>query len=172
MIRSASILAICLATVVGCTARSTPVPVSGSPADLAALAGEWRGTYETTGTRSGRGGSIFFRLAAEQDTAHGEVIMVLRAVGAPALVLHEVDPWRDTPAGSQVLEIRFVRSDGGTITGVLEPYHDPECACVLITQFTGRLAGDDIEGTFTSSQQHAGLTTSGRWHVTRHSRSP
>jgi hypothetical protein len=161
-----------MAVCAGCTARSTPVPVMGSPADLAALAGEWRGSYETTGTRSGRGGSIFFRLAAEQDTAYGEVVMVLRAVGAPALVLHEVDPWRDTPPGSQVLEIRFVRSDAGTVTGVLEPYHDPECACTVVTRFSGRLVGDDIEGTFTSAQQQAGLTTGGNWRVTRHTRTP
>jgi hypothetical protein len=172
MMNSAATMVVCLAVLAGCAGRATPVPVTGSAAGIAALAGEWRGSYETTGTRTGRGGSIFFRLAAERDTAFGEVVMVLRAVGAPAIMVHDIDPWRDTPPGSQVLDIRFVRSDGGTVTGVLEPYHDPECACTVITRFTGMLAGDAIDGTFTSVQQDTGITTGGRWQVTRHSRAP
>jgi hypothetical protein len=65
--------------------------VRGSPGDIAQIAGEWRGTYESPGTRMPRTGSILFRLAAEQDTAVGEVLMVLREPGAP-LSVREADP--------------------------------------------------------------------------------
>ena len=50
-----------------------PVPVLGTRTDIAALTGEWVGTY--TSGESGREGSIVFQLEAGADTAQGDVMM-------------------------------------------------------------------------------------------------
>jgi len=38
-----------------------------------------------------------------------------------------------------MLTIHFVRIDGDTVDGVLDPYLDPACDCEAFTKFTGRL---------------------------------
>jgi hypothetical protein len=142
------------------------VPVVAEPAAVAALAGEWTGSYERPA--AGRGGNIVFRLEAGRDTAEGDVVMVPRsgavplkpaAPGSPGTLARAMAP-------GQVLSIRFVRVQGGTLSGVLDPCQEPECGCVLHTRFTGTLAGDRLRGTFVTCGEPRGTVT-GTWSVTR-----
>jgi hypothetical protein len=156
------VLAIALAC--GCSSAPAPVPVSGAASDLQALAGEWEGEYSSEAT--GRSGTIVFKLAPGEDHAHGDVLMIPRG-GA--------EPFRRTDSSwpeaahvpSQLLVIRFVSAAGGSVTGTLEPYHDPTCDCDIDTTFTGKLHGDTIEGTFASVSSKGVARTGGVWRVTR-----
>jgi hypothetical protein len=68
----------------------------------------------------------------------------------------------------ELLTIRFVRVEGGRVSGVLDPYHDPECGCALETSFTGRLVNDStIEGTFVTTGPPGFPRSTGTWRVTR-----
>ena len=146
-----------------CSARPAIVPVRGGPADVAALAGEWSGTYESLEGRR-RSGDIMFQLREGRDTAVGYVIMTFLS-----------DSPRRRPSGypappiqlSEQLSIAFVRAEGGRVTGQLEPYVDPYCGCRLRTTFVGRLRGNRIEGTFRSEHLESGAITTGEWRVTR-----
>ena len=60
----------------GCSAMPPPVPVIGSPAEIARLEGAWDGEYSSDETL--RSGSIAFTLAAGADTAFGDVLMLPR----------------------------------------------------------------------------------------------
>ena len=51
--------------------------------------------------------------------------------------------------------------------GRLIPYRDPECDCLVITHFEGRLRGDTIEGTFTRRHVEGSEIQTGVWKVTR-----
>jgi hypothetical protein len=65
-----------------------------------------------------------------------------------------------------VLRIRFVRVDGGKVSGTLQPYRDPDCGCSVYTTFEGTVEGDVIEGTFVA--RHAdGPLFRGTWLVMR-----
>ena len=153
-----------------CAANPAPVPLEGSRDDLAALEGEWRGEYETTGARV-RYGSILFRLSAGGDSARGDVLMIAHAERMPPSVLRDGgDPWSlsERPAHSRLLPITFVRARGDAVMGALDPYADPTCGCTLRTTFTGRISGDVVDGTFTSQHSGTGEMTGGRWRVTRH----
>jgi hypothetical protein len=153
-----------------CATNPAPVPLAGSRDDLAALEGEWRGEYETTGGPA-RFGSILFRLSAGGDSARGDVLMIAHAERMPPSVLRDGgDPWSPSgrPSQSQLLAITFVRASGGAVTGALDPYADPTCGCTLRTTFTGRISGDVVDGTFTSQHSGTGEMTGGRWRVTRH----
>lgn len=154
----------------GCATNPAPVPLSGSVADLGALAGEWRGEYETTAGPP-RFGSILFRIASGADSARGDVLMVAHQDRLPPAELREAgDPWSqsDRIPQSQLLTITFVRAAAGQVSGALDPYQDPTCGCTLRTTFTGRLDGDVIAGTFTSLHLGTGRTTGGDWRVRRH----
>jgi hypothetical protein len=143
-----------------CAGPSTPIPVSG---DIAQLRGEWQGEYSSA--QSGRSGTIVFRLDATTDTARGDVVMVPLDPTGP-----QPDPGniptkmmvRPTP-----LTISFVRAGNGEVTGRLDPYRDPECGCLLITTFTGRVNGDVVEGTFVSFHQEMGRKVEGKWRADR-----
>src|SRR3954471_8486428 len=69
-----------------CGASRSPVPLTGSTADVSALTGEWAGDYSSS--ESGRSGSISFTLRSAGDTAFGDVVMVPTALGRPLM------PWR------------------------------------------------------------------------------
>ena len=151
-----------------CSYVPSPVRMSGSRADLDLLTGEWSGTYETDG--GGRGGSILFRLTAGQDSARGDVLMVVHPRNQPPSDLANArDPWTAELEQSRLLSISFVRIEGGDVYGVLDRYTDPVCGCTLNTTFTGTLMGDVIEGTFRSMHLEEGSVTMGTWTVTRQS---
>jgi hypothetical protein len=147
------------------TARQPGVAVSGAPGDLSRLRGEWAGEYTGAG---GRAGSIIFNLTAGADSAHGDVMMSRQGSAVP---LHRaggevITPDAATMRAPHLLAIRFVRIDGGRISGAMEPYLDPECDCPVSTRFVGELRGEVIEGTFTSRGSQRG-DAAGTWRVTR-----
>lgn len=156
------LMAMTMAIVVGaCGGPSTPVPVTGSATDLASLAGEWSGQYSSE--ESGRSGSIVFRLTAGTDSATGDVMMSPLAGGPRAGDMAAPGAALGQP---QVLTIRFVRIEGGRVSGRLAPYTEPSCACQLLTVFEGRLNGTKLAGTYTTRRPD-GQTQTGRWEVTR-----
>jgi hypothetical protein len=144
----------------------TPVPVVGSTRDVQALAGQWDGWYSSAVT--GRNGSISFALTARGDSAVGEVVMIPRGSGQP------LRPWNQAPAlgvvpptRTSVLTINFVRVTAGRVSGTLAPYADPETGAKLFTRFEGTLAGDRIDGTYTTSSTESVDSQTGQWQVTR-----
>lgn len=152
----------------GCGYHSAPVPVGGAASDVARLVGEWEGEYESR--ESGRSGYIAFSLAAERDTARGDVLMLQPGAPQPRWRAPEeghIQTMGALPTSSQVLAIRFVRAEGGAVSGSLEPYTDPGCGCTLDTQFVGRMEGDSIRGTYTSRHVQAGRIDHGTWVVRR-----
>lgn len=66
-----------------------------------------------------------------------------------------------------MLTIRFVRASAGAISGMLDPYWDPDRNCQARTVFSGNLVERTIEGTFTTTFDCGSGEASGRWHVTR-----
>lgn len=140
-----------------CSSVVPAVPVLGNVADVQELAGEWSGEYWSLDT--GRSGSILFRLAAGADTAVGDVLMI------PMGQRHD-HPDGIHPA-SEYLPISFVSVANGRVRGVLEPYRDPACGCLINTSFDGEMRGNTIEGSFTSRHAETRSVQEGRWRVTR-----
>ena len=153
-----------------CGAPSPPVPVGGTTADLASLAGEWSGEYSSI--ESGRSGSIVFRLKAGTDSATGDVMMSAMTAGprgedpGPPDVAAHVDPLHPTTAPAHVIPISFVRIAGGLVSGRLDSYIEPTCNCSLSTVFEGRLSGDRLEGSYLTTLPD-GKVQHGRWAVMR-----
>lgn len=150
-----------VASTIACASKPPEIPISASDFDLNPLLGEWHGQYK--GSETGRSGTISFTLRAGEANASGNVVMIPQSVGNDAAV----DQSR--AAGRQVLTIRFVRKEGGSVTGTLDPYNDPECGCQLNTTFQGTFTdAGTIEGTYTTvpSKPGTGVTT-GTWKVTR-----
>jgi hypothetical protein len=146
----------------GCASTPRAVPVEGASADLSRLAGDWEGEYSSKAT--GRLGSIVFKLVPGEGQAHGDVLMIPRGSNDPYRPRSGVEG--PSPAGaSQLLTIRFVRAEGGKVSGVLDPYWDPDCNCEVATTFVGELRGDTIEGTFTSERNLGRVF--GTWKATR-----
>lgn len=148
-----------------CASVPEPVPVVGDPVELGRLAGEWGGEYQ--GATSGRSGSIVFNLAAGADTAFGDVVMIPRDRRESRLPVQDPSAGLPTPRTPEVLSIAFVRATDGGLSGRLTPYRDPDCDCMLLTQFQGRIRGDVIEGTFTSTPDGGGAIQTGKWKVSR-----
>lgn len=146
------------------TPTDGPVPLSGPPADIATLEGEWSGAYHSY-QESGRSGTIHFRLVAGQDTARGDVLMHV-AGRETADALPRYDPWGDV-APSRLLHVTFVPAAGSTIYGRIDPYHDPVCGCEVETTFTGHIRGNLLEGNFVSQHLNGADRTEGRWRVLR-----
>ena len=139
----------------GCGAPASPVPVRG---DIATLAGRWVGQYHSDAT--GREGSIVFTLRPGQDTARGDVVMIpATRANAPSLA--------GDPGSSQLLTIAFVQVRAGVVSGQLDPYHDPECGCLVTTVFTGNIKGDALQGTFRTYHQAGERPVEGTWRVER-----
>lgn len=142
------------------------VPVVAADEDLSILVGDWSGEYTSVDT--GRDGRIRFSLTADDEAAHGDVLMF--PAGSPPEAGDEARSGRPgAPLGGQTLAIRFVRlrPEDETVTGTLEPYLDPECDCMVTTTFTGRVSRDSIEGTFETRAGPGYRPTSGRWRVER-----
>jgi hypothetical protein len=157
-----------LAIISACATRLSKTPVRGPSTSIVQLAGEWEGTYSSEQT--GRVGSILFRLRATSDSAECDVLMTpRRALETNETDLHRLPP-QATGTNSELLSIRFVRIAGNEVTGILDPYRDPECGCNLYTTFIGILRGDTIEGTFRSEGDGIHhLSARGKWRVTRKS---
>jgi hypothetical protein len=149
------------ASTIACASTSPGIPISANDFDLNPLLGEWHGEYKGSETR--RSGTIAFTLRAGEANASGNVVMIPQAAANET----EADPSRS--AGRQVLTIHFVRKEGGSVTGTLDPYGDPECGCQVNTTFQGTFTdARTIEGTYTTvpSKPGTGVTT-GTWKVTR-----
>lgn len=165
-IRARAHFAALTAALAGCAAYvPAPVTLTGAPDDLAALVGEWDGSYVYDGVGQ-RSGSILFRLAAVGDTARGDVLMTQPGV-APITLPSKGDPWPVDGPADPLLSISFVSTARGSVTGALEPYTDPYCDCTVHTTFDGRIAGDVIEGTFVARRSDNAQPQRGRWKVDR-----
>ena len=158
---------IAVAVLASACAGSGPqaVPLSGPPANLDALTGEWIGEYHAY-SEAGRAGTILFRLEAGQDTVRGDVLMHIAGRETAPLIPFTTDPWADV-AEDQLLEVTFVRAAGGTVYGELGTHQDPICGCLLHTTFSGHVRGNLLEGTYTSEHVNGGDRTTGRFRVVR-----
>ncbi len=156
------LLLLSAAGLVGCAVNPPPVRVEGEPAAIQGLAGEWVGEYMSPET--GRTGSILFRLEAGKDTAYGDVVMIPRQRPSSA---GDLEDSGDVGPRVQGVDIQFVHCAGVQVKGLLAPYTDPDCGCVVVTEFTGTVQGDRIEGTFTAWRTGGGQIGGGTWHVTR-----
>jgi len=140
------IFGLCL---MGCATSNSAVAVEGQDVDVSLLAGKWEGTYE--GSKSGRKGTVFLDLYAGNRVAEGKVMM-------NAL---------NQPGNAPELAIKFMQVGGRKLTGTIAPYTDPQCNCMVETEFTGTMTGDTISGTFASGPQGAAKQPAGTWSATR-----
>jgi hypothetical protein len=137
-----------------------PVPVAGT--DMSALHGKWEGEYSSPET--GRTGSINFELKAFEKYARGDVLMVPKDAYASSSPDKGPGAVAKMP---QVLQINFVNTTAGSLTGTMDPYLDPRCNCQVQTTFTGTIAGDTIEGTFQTVPEGDFPVTNGTWKMHR-----
>ena len=158
--------ALALGAVAACAGKPAAVPVQASSADMHALTGRWEGQYNSIQT--GRGGSLVFTLTAGTESAAGDVVMI--PAGANRPITREGPgrpPFTATGATPEVLTIRFVRIEGGRVSGALDPYRAPDCDCVVSTIFVGDLTGDRISGTFSTRGGQRSTPVTGTWEVRR-----
>jgi len=158
-----------LAGLFGCASLAPQFPVDGTRGDLERLSGDWQGEY--VGDRDhGRHGSIAFRLIAGEEHAHGTVLMIPAGSDRPYQAYHGDEFGRLTQRperSSRLLEIQFVNAAGGSVTGVLAPYWDPDHQTRASATFRGQLTDDTIEGSFTTTYANGSPLTRGRWSVRR-----
>jgi hypothetical protein len=128
-----------------CGSSGSQVPVKGADSELVSIAGQWEGEY--VATEAGRTGPLTFSLELGRHTADGSILL----------------------GGQQPLKISFVEVQGesGAVSGTVERYTDPSCSCMVEAKFVGQVAGDRIEGTFTTTQIDSGTTQRGTWSVNR-----
>jgi len=145
--RTAVVLAL-LTFAVGCAGSMPSVAVKGSTSDRAKLAGDWEGNFEAL--RSDQKGTIAFSFQAGRHTGTGSMVMSVPGQPAP-----------------QALAIDYIQVASGTIKGKVEAYQDPDCDCTIETEFEGAVAGDIIEGTYTSRLLGKDESRAGFWSVQR-----
>lgn len=158
--------AVLAASTLACASRSPSIELTSSDFDLTPLVGEWRGDYSSAAT--GRTGTIAFTLRAGEGAASGNVVMIPRADSL--LTDEEREALASTSSGGKsVLKINFVRKEGGSVNGTLDPYRDPDCECVVNTTFHGVFRdARTIEGTFTTvPSAPGGSVTTGKWRAVR-----
>ena len=162
------------ALVFACGPAMRPVTFDAKPADWETLSGDWRGEYSMSG--HDRHGLIAFTLRAGPQRADGDVLMIPDTFGWPYRGVPGGDPAdaRRSDLRSQLLAIRFVRAEGGRISGTMDPYWDPDRSCRAFASFIGSVDGDVIAGTFISVCEDGVRTLRGRWKVqrTRHAEAP
>jgi hypothetical protein len=144
-----SLFAIGVSMIGACATTSSTVAVEGDDLDVSLLAGKWEGTYE--GTSSGRKGEVKLDLAAGNRVAEGKVMM--NSLGDPAT--------------ARELAIKFMHVGGRKLTGTIAPYTDPQCNCMVETEFTGTKTGDTISGTFQTGREGQTKQPAGTWTATR-----
>lgn len=150
-----------------CATITGRVPVEGP--SVTELIGDWDGVYSSRET--GRSGTILFRLHALDDTAQGTVFMEAKPSDEPVNTGGVRVPEAAHASASTPLYIKFVRVRDLEVRGVLEPYRDPQCGCLLKTEFIGRIEGNVITGTFRSEGEgFHHLPATGEWRVKRVSR--
>jgi len=150
-----------------CTPVIMKTPVSGAPPAVSRLVGDWQGDYSSV--ESGRRGVISFHLRAGADTAVGEVIMQSLPEADPSSPNVSPAQWDARRTTDEPLSIRFVFVNANEVSGVLNPYRDPQCGCALTTTFRGTITGDVIEGTFhTEGSGISHIPADGRWRVKRY----
>jgi hypothetical protein len=159
-----ALLIVVALTTFSCSSMPSPVPLAGSSAGISALTGTWSGEYSSAAT--GRQGTIHFTLAADRDTASGQVLMFPRNSEQQATRHGDAVVTNPRPQPS-ALSISFVHAESDSVHGVLDPYPDPECGCTLQTWFMGRVRGDKIEGRYTSLDTKSGERSFGDWSVRR-----
>ena len=143
-------------------ASATVIPLRGAVADLSALVGEWNGTYASR--ELGRNGTLWLKLVAGEEHAHGDVRMTPRGGLAPYGRFGPDDPRTRPPV--EFLTVRFIRVSATDVEGTLDQYWDPDCRCWANTTFRGRLYGDRLEGTF-ETRLATGAVAHGRWKALR-----
>jgi hypothetical protein len=151
---------------VACVSRSPSIELTSSDFDLNPLVGEWRGSYSSPVT--GRTGTIAFTLRAGEGAASGNVVMIPKADSL--LTPEEREAVSDVSSSRRsVLKIHFVRKEGGSLSGTLDPYRDPDCDCSVTTTFQGVFRdARTIDGTFTTvPSAPGGSVTGGKWTATR-----
>ncbi len=146
------------ASAVGCARTPPEIELTSDDFDLNRLVGEWRGDYNNPEAR--RSGTIAFTLRAGESSATGKVVMIPGKADSLAYA---------TAMARSVINISFMRKEGNKVSGSLDPYLDPECACRVTTNFEGSFTdARTIEGTFTTVPSQAGRSvTGGKWKVTR-----
>ncbi len=148
--------------VLACSSRPpAAVPFDANAEVLSRLTGRWVGQYSSPMT--GRSGSIVFDLAGDQKSARGDVVMYSTMVNVPE---DPIGTARRSHA-ADVLAISFVRAADDVVSGKLDPYRDPNTGAMMSTTFTGRMAGDTIEGTFESLSSESNTPQRGTWRVKR-----
>jgi hypothetical protein len=137
----------------------------GTASERSALAGEWEGEYSSAVT--GREGTIRFNLTEAADTARGEVWMIGRRV-ANRVYRPDNMPYVEIERQVESLTIAFVRMEGDDlVTGLLDPYLDPDSGLEVVTVFRGRVDGNVISGEYATTIQRTGEVSTGRWRVER-----
>ncbi|HEV2291470.1 MAG TPA: hypothetical protein VGR60_06505 [Gemmatimonadales bacterium] len=160
-LRTLSLLALA-----ACGTRNPPVAVAGPVREIAALVGDWDGTYASPVT--GRTGTISFTLAAGGDSAFGAVTMIPTGLGHPLRPWQSPNPTGVQARSAELLTIRFVRLTAGRVRGALLPYADPETGAPAHTRFEGTVVGDTVEGTFTTRYDGSSPSSpTGTWRVVR-----
>jgi hypothetical protein len=154
----------------GC-AYMPPVNLEATPADMELLAGRWDGEYSSPAL--GRRGTVEFKLVAGAKEASGDVQMIPQGSGRPYAPDTHGQPADGSPTpATTLLTIRFVRASSGEISGMLDPYWDPDRNCQAHTAFSGRLEQRTIDGTFTTTFDCGPGEASGHWRVTRKASAP
>ncbi|HJP84663.1 MAG TPA: hypothetical protein VJ852_01625 [Gemmatimonadaceae bacterium] len=165
MNRAIALMLVALTTSTLACARRTPgIQLASSDFDLNPLVGQWRGSFSSSQT--GRTGTIAFNLNAGESAATGNVVMFAKP---DSLLTPEEREMAANVPDRSVLKIHFVRKQGGTISGGLDPYRDPDCNCTVTTLFQGAFTNAaTIEGTYTTVRSLPGSDiVSGTWKVTR-----
>jgi hypothetical protein len=161
---SAAALVFAAGLVLSACAPPPEIALPGPRGSADALVGEWDGTYY--GPATGRSGSIWFKLVAGEDHAHGDVLMKAQGAPAPYFRYAPVNDRDIHPPTPGMLTIHFVRVSGRHVDGILDPYWDPLCDCEALSTFSGELFENRISGTFVTRLAGDAITT-GRWEVLR-----
>ncbi len=154
-----------VATTSAACARSTPaIELRSSDFDLDPLVGQWSGDFIST--QPGRTGTIAFTLRAGESAASGNVVLIQKP---DSLLTPEEREMMANVPDRTVLKIHFLRKEGGSVSGALDPYHEAECDCTVTTTFQGTFTNPTtIEGDYTTVRAKPGTDIiRGKWKVTR-----
>jgi hypothetical protein len=157
-------LAVLASTSTACTRPTPGIELASSDFDVGPLVGQWRGSFSSS--QSGRSGTIAFTLRAGESAASGNVVMFQKP---DSLLTPEEREMMANVPDRTVLKIHFLRKEGGTVNGTLDPYTDPSCDCTANTTFRGLFTNPTtIEGTYTTVHSTPGAEIiAGKWKVTR-----